>query len=54
MTIWEYIRDQVFARRADNHVCLVIYDPSRRYRNVALSLANEKRRILQKILVHEL
>lgn len=46
MTIREYIRDQVFARRAQERGCLVIYDPSRRYREVALSLAGEMREII--------
>lgn len=46
MTIREYIRDQVFARRAQDRGCLVIYDPSRRYRDVALSLASEKREVI--------
>lgn len=46
MTIREYIRDQVFARRAQDRGCLVIYDPSRRYRDVALSLASEKRAVI--------
>lgn len=46
MTIREYIRDQVFARRAQERGCLVIYDPVRRYRDVAASLATEKRRVI--------
>ena len=46
MTIRDYIRDQVFARRASEHGCLVIYDPVRRYRDAALSLADDKRRVI--------
>jgi len=38
MTIRDYIRDQVFARRAKEHGCLVIYDAVRRYREVAASM----------------
>lgn len=46
MTIRDYIRDQVFARRAQERGCLVIYDPNRRYREIALDLANEKRQVI--------
>lgn len=44
MTLREYIRDQVFAPRADAHGCLVIYDPEKRYREIALALATGKKR----------
>lgn len=46
MIIREYIRDQVFARRAQERGSLVIYDPARRYREVALSLASDKRVVI--------
>lgn len=46
MTIRDYIRDQVFARRAQERGCLVIYDPARKYREVALSLATNKREVI--------
>ncbi len=46
MTIRDYIRDQVFALRAQERGCLVIYDPQRRYRQIAGSLASEKRRVI--------
>ena len=38
MTIRDFIRNQVFTRRAQEHGCLVIYDPGRRYRDIALSM----------------
>jgi hypothetical protein len=34
MSIREYIRDEVFAKRAADTGCLVIYDPTRRYRDI--------------------
>lgn len=46
MTIRDYIRDQVFARRAQERGCLVIYDPARRYRDIALSLADDKHAVI--------
>lgn len=46
MTIRDYIRDQVFARRAQERGCLVIYDPSRKYHEVALSLGTEQREVI--------
>lgn len=46
MTIKDYIRDQIFARRAQERGSLVIYDPSRRYREVALALASDKREVI--------
>lgn len=42
MTIRETIRDQVFRPRAEEHRCLVVYDPERRYREVVTSLASDK------------
>jgi hypothetical protein len=46
MSIRDYIRDQIFARRANEKGILTIYDPARRYREIALSMKNEKRRVL--------
>jgi hypothetical protein len=46
MTLREYIRDQVFTRRAQERGCLVIYDPTRRYREVATSLTSDKRCVI--------
>ena len=46
MNISDYIRDQVFARRAQDRGCLTIYDPARRYRDVVLALTGEKRRVI--------
>ena len=46
MTIRDYIRDEVFATRASEHGCLVIYDPARRYRDIALSLDSPQCRVL--------
>lgn len=46
MTILEYIRNEVFAARAAEHGCLVIYDPARRYRDIALSLESPQCRVL--------
>lgn len=38
MTIRDYIQDQIFGRRAQEHGCLVIYDPTRRYREIVLAM----------------
>lgn len=46
MTIRDYIREQVFARRAQDRGSLVIYDPARRYRDVVGALATDKRRVI--------
>ncbi|MDC0275410.1 hypothetical protein OAL00_00585, partial [Verrucomicrobiales bacterium] len=46
MTISDYIRDQVFRPRAEEHRCLVIYDPERRYREIVLSLASDKTQVI--------
>ena len=42
MKIRDYIRNEVFAGRAAKHGALVIYDPLRRYRDMALSLAGSQ------------
>ena len=46
MTIREYIQDEIFGRRAREHGCLVVYDPGRRYRDIALGLASDKCRVI--------
>jgi hypothetical protein len=46
MTIRDYIQNQVFARRAKDKGCLVIYDSERRYRDIALSLADTQCRVI--------
>lgn len=40
MGIKDYIQQNVFAKRATERGCLVIYDPSRRYRDLALGLSS--------------
>lgn len=42
MTIRDYIRNEVFAKRAQERGCLVVYDPERRYREIAQSMASEQ------------
>ena len=46
MTIRDYIKDQVFGVRAAEFGCLVIYDPARRYREIALSLDSTQCRVI--------
>jgi hypothetical protein len=47
MKIRDYIHAQVFVRRLSNdRPTLVIYDPARRYRGVALGMASETTRVL--------
>jgi len=46
MTIREYIQNEIFGRRAREHASLVIYDPSRRYRDIALAMALEKCQVI--------
>src|SRR5687767_4354833 len=46
MTIREYIQNEIFGRRAREHASLVIYDPSRRYRDIALAMTSDKCRVL--------
>ena len=41
MKIFDYIQEQ-FRRRMESHTCLVIYDPAKRYRDLANGLAGEK------------
>src|SRR6266480_7718957 len=46
VTIRDYIKDHVFAARTAESGCLVIYDPARRYRDVALSLDSSHCRVI--------
>lgn len=46
MTIREYIQNETFGRRAQEHASLVIYDPSRRYRDIALAMDSSTCRVL--------
>jgi hypothetical protein len=49
MTIRDYLRNEVFSRRLcdpESHGCLVIYDPARRYHEIAVSLADEQCRVI--------
>ena len=46
MTIRDYIQNQVFARRLQERATLVIYDPARRYRDIALDLATDQCRVI--------
>jgi len=42
MTIRDYIQNQIFLQRAEASGTLVIYDPARRYRDIALSMTTDK------------
>ncbi len=42
MKISDYIRNEIFLDRLQEKGCLVIYDPERRYREVAAELASDK------------
>lgn len=44
--VQEYIREEVLAGRLRDKRCLVVYDPDRRYREVALAMANPDREVL--------
>jgi hypothetical protein len=46
MTIRDHIEKQVFGRRAQEHGILVIYDPCRRYRDIALDMASDRCRVI--------
>jgi hypothetical protein len=46
MTIRDYIRDQVFAKRAADAGCLVIYDPTRRYRDIVRGMESASCRVI--------
>ena len=46
MTIREYLQEEVFAARAAERTCLVVYDPARRYRDVVRGLDTPTRRVI--------
>ena len=46
MTIRDYIRDEVFGRRAHEAGCLVVYDPARRFREVVAGMASDRCRVI--------
>jgi hypothetical protein len=46
LPIRDFIRDKVFAARATDARCLMVYDPERRYRDIALALADDKRAVI--------
>jgi hypothetical protein len=46
MKISDYIRNEIFLDRLQEKGCLVIYDPERRYREVAAELASDKTKFL--------
>lgn len=46
MTIRDYIRNQVFSQRAQDGGCLLIYDSSRRYRNIVLTMATDRCKVI--------
>lgn len=46
MNIREFVRNQIFGYRAQEKGALVIYDPARRYRDVALAMASDHCRVI--------
>lgn len=46
MKVRDYIRDEVFGRRLEKSGCLVVYDPARRYRDIARALESPRCRVL--------
>ncbi|MFM8320702.1 MAG: PglZ domain-containing protein [Chloroflexota bacterium] len=46
MKIKEFIQTQIILPRLQQHGVLVVYDPERRYRELCLDLAGEKRRVI--------
>ena len=46
LSIRDYIRNEIFARRAQEGGIIVIYDPGRRYREVALSMVTDQCRVI--------
>ena len=47
LPIRDFVRDKVFAARAAEARCLMVYDPERRYRDIALALADDKRAVIE-------
>ena len=46
MRIRDYITDQTFRQKVEEHDCLVVYDPKRRFRELTLSLASDRCRVI--------
>lgn len=46
VSIRDYIRNQIFARRVQECSSLVIYDPARRYRDIAISMGSDQCRVI--------
>ena len=46
MTIREYIGKQVFNRRLQDKSCLVVYDPVRRFKDIALAMGSERCKVI--------
>jgi hypothetical protein len=46
MTLRDYIRDEIFGRRAQEAGCLVVYDPARRYREIVAGMASDRCRMI--------
>lgn len=46
VSIRDYIRTQIFTRRAQERGALVIYDPVRRYGDIAVSMASDQCRVI--------
>jgi hypothetical protein len=46
MNFREYIRDEVFTKRAADAECLVIYDPTRRYREIVRGMESASCRVI--------
>jgi hypothetical protein len=49
MTLRDHLRTEVFGRLLrdpQSRGCLVVYDPERRYRDIALDLADEQGRVI--------
>lgn len=42
MKFTEFIQNEIFNKRLQNHSCLAVYDPERRYREVCLEMASGK------------
>jgi hypothetical protein len=46
VSIRDYIRNEIFARRAQERGVIVIYDPGHRYREIGLSMASDRCRVI--------
>jgi len=50
MTIRDYIQNQVFARRLQEQAVLVVYDPTRRYRDIVQAMATDQCQVIDAAL----